>query len=437
MVDEAAARTILHVDMDAFYASVEVIDDPSLTGKPVIVGGTGPRGVVASCTYEARAYGVRSAMPGSQARRLCPQAVFVAGRFDRYSEVSRQIHAVFEDYTPLVEGISLDEAFLDVTGSLRLFGSAPQIAADIRARIRSQLGLGCSVGVAQVKFLAKLASEAAKPRASLQGVEPGPGVVVIRPREELEFLHPLPIEALWGVGPATAARLRRLGVTTIADLARVPADVLENALGRANGAHLARLARGVDDRPVEPDREIKSVSHEETYPVDRYEVEGLNVEVVRMADSVASRMRRAGLVGRTVTLKIRYADFSTLTRSRTGQAMLCEGTAIARIAKLLLGEVDISPGVRLLGVGVSNLAPTESGSAEQMTLDLDSADDHEGAGRESDPRAGRKDAAAAVDAIRDRYGSAAVGPAVLLGAGGVRIKRPGDTQWGPSSQPGI
>jgi DNA polymerase-4 len=433
VVEEPAARTILHVDMDAFYASVEVIDDPSLIGKPVIVGGTGPRGVVASCTYEARAYGIRSAMPGSQARRLCPHAVFVAGRFERYSEVSRQIHSIFEDYTPLVEGISLDEAFLDVTGSLKLFGSGPQIAADIRGRIMSRVGLGCSVGVARVKFLAKLASEAAKPKASLQGVVPGPGVVIVEPGAELEFLHPLPIEALWGVGPATATRLRRLGVTTIGELARVPADVLENTLGRANGAHLARLAQGVDDRPVEPDRDVKSVSHEETYPVDRYEIEGLNVEVVRMADSVASRMRRAGLVGRTVTLKLRYGDFSTLTRSRTGQALLSEGTAIARIAKLLLAEVDVSPGVRLLGVGVSNLAPPQAGSAEQMTLDLDSRPDHDGSGLESKPRAGRDEAAAAVDAIRDRYGPAAVGPAVLLEAGGVRIKRPGDTQWGPSS----
>jgi DNA polymerase IV len=436
VVDEPAARTILHVDMDAFYASVEVNDDPTLSGKPVIVGGTGPRGVVASCTYEARAYGVRSAMPGSQARRLCPQAVFLAGRFDRYAEVSSQIHAIFEDYTPLVEGISLDEAFLDVTGSLRLFGPASRIGADIRARVRNQLGLGCSVGVAPVKFLAKLASEAAKPRASLQGVLPGPGVVVIEPGQELDFLHPLPIEALWGVGPATAARLRRLGVTTVAELARVPADALERVLGRANGSQLARLAQGSDDRRVEPDRETKSVSHEETYAVDRYEADDLHVEVVRMADSVASRMRRAGLVGRTVTVKVRYGDFSTHTRSRTSPARLGEGTAIAGIALQLLGEVDVSPGVRLLGVGVSNLATAGSGPAEQMTLDLDSPGGR-GSGREVSPRAGREDAAAAVDAIRDRYGSAAVGPAVLLGSGGVRVKRPGDTQWGPSSDPPI
>jgi DNA polymerase IV len=432
VADEPAARSILHVDMDAFYVSVEALDDPSLRGKPVVVGGIGPRGVVASCTYEARAYGVRSAMPCSQARRLCPQAVFLAGRFDRYAEVSSRLHAVFEYFTPLVEGISLDEAFLDISGSLRLFGPALNIAAQIRTRIQAEVGLTCSVGVARAKFLAKLASEAAKPGASLAGVVPGAGVVVIEPGDELDFLHPLPIEALWGVGPATATRLRRLGVTTVGELARVPADVLETALGRANGTHLGRLARGLDDRPVEPDREIKSVSHEETYPVDRYDADDLHVEIVRMADSVAARMRRSGLVGRTVTLKVRYGDFSTRTRSRTGPVLVSEGTAIAALASLLLREVDVSPGVRLLGVGVSNLAPAESGAVQQMAFDLDSVDRPDHPGRGSPSQAGRENAAAAVDAIRDRYGPAAVGPAVLLGPGGVRIKRPGDTQWGPA-----
>jgi DNA polymerase IV len=431
VADEPAARTILHVDMDAFYASVEVLDNPGLKGKPVIVGGVGPRGVVASCTYEARAYGVRSALPSSQAHRLCPQAVFLPGRFDRYAEVSGRIHAVFEYYTPLVEGISLDEAFLDIGGALQLFGPAPQIATEIRARIQAELGLTCSVGVARAKFLAKLASEAAKPRASLQGVVPGPGVVVIEPGDELDFLHPLPIEALWGVGPATATRLRRLGVTTVGELARVPAEALETALGRANGAHLGRLARGLDERPVEPNREVKSVSHEETYPVDRYDAGDLHVEMVRMADSVAARMRRAGLAGRTVTLKVRYGDFSTRTRSRTSPVLLSEGSAIAALAALLLREVDVSPGVRLLGVGVSNLASAESGATEQMAFDLGSQDEHDPP-RKSPPRAGLEQAAAAVDAIRGRYGPAAVGPAVLLGSGGVRIKRPGDTQWGPA-----
>jgi DNA polymerase-4 len=419
--------------MDAFYAAVEVLDDATLAGRPVIVGGTGRRGVVASCSYEARAYGVRSAMPSAQARQLCPHAVFRAGHFDRYAEMSRRIHSVFERYTPLVEGISLDEAFLDVTGVERLFGPAEGIAGEIRERIGAELGLSCSVGVAPVKFLAKLASEAAKPRATLRGVLPGSGVLVIRPGEELLFLHPLPIESLWGVGPATAARLRRLGVTTVGELAAVPQERLEAVIGRAHGAHLSQLARGVDDRAVEPDREIKSVSHEETYPVDLFERGELQDELVRMADSVASRMRRAGVVGRTVTLKVRYGDFVTRTRSRTSPDGLSEGPSIATIAGGLLDDVDLSPGVRLLGVGVSNLTAPVAAPVEQMRLDLAgrSRSDSPGAARATRPKSWRQ-ASGAVDAVRNRFGDAAVGPATLLGPRGLRVKRPGDTQWGPT-----
>ncbi len=212
-----------------------------------------------------------------------------------------------------------------------------------------------------MKFLAKLASEAAKPAASLKGAVPGPGVVVIRPGEELRFLHPLPIESLWGVGPATAARLRGLGVSTVGDLAAVPPDVLETAVGRAHGRHLGQLARGIDERTVEPDRRVKSVSHEETYPVDRYERQDLRLEIVRMADSVASRLRRAGLAGRTVTLKIRSADFVTRLRSCSGAESLSDGPSIAARAVALLDREDLSPGVRLLGVGVSNLTPIGDG----------------------------------------------------------------------------
>jgi DNA polymerase-4 len=422
---EPDPRSILHVDMDAFYAAVEALDDPALAGLPLIVGGTGPRGVVASCSYEARAYGVRSAMPSSRARRLCPQAVFVGGRFERYAEVSRQLHRIFLEYTPLVEGISLDEAFLDVTGAIRLFGPAPDIARAIRLRVESEVGLACSVGVAPVKFLAKLASEAAKPKADLQGTRAGAGVVVIRPGEELAFLHPLPIEAMWGVGPATATRLRRLGITAVGDMARVPRQSLEAAIGRANGAHLSELARGVDPRAVEPDREVKSISHEETYPVDRRDHDELHSEVVRMADAVASRMRRAGVIGRTVTLKIRYGDFATRTRSRTNQAGVVDGREVAALAGGLLRELDVSEGIRLLGVGVSNLSPAGPGPPEQMSFDL-------GGGRSPHPRlASTSDA---VYSIRQRFGPAAVGPATLISPGGLRIKRPGDTQWGPAAE---
>ena len=426
---DPAPRTILHVDMDAFYAAVEVLDDPGLAGQPVIVGGTGRRGVVASCSYQARVYGIRSAMPSGQARRLCPHAVFLAGRFSRYAEVSHHLHLIFREYTPLVEGISLDEAFLDVTGGLRLFGPATEIAAALRTRVATEVGLACSVGVAPVKFLAKLASEAAKPRATLQGIVAGAGVVVVEPGQELQFLHPLSIESLWGVGPATATRLRRLGVTTVGELAAVPADVLEAAVGQAHGGHLGRLARGIDDRSVEPDREVKSVSHEETYPVDRYDRRELGDEIVRMADSVASRMRRAGVVGRTVTIKVRFGDFVTRTRSRTDPDVRADGPTIASMAMALLEAVDLSPGIRLLGVGVSNLTPAGTEPLEQMRLDLDPASPPERGSAQS-----RQRASGAVDAVRARFGDSAVGPATLLGPAGLRLKRSGDTQWGPSGE---
>ena len=421
-----SSASILHVDMDAFYASVESLDDPALAGKPLIVGGAGARGVVASCSYEARAYGVRSAMPSSRARRLCPQAVFVSGRFDRYHEVSRQIHQIFESFTPLVEGISLDEAFLDVTGSVRLFGPPASIAHSIRDRVREELGLGCSVGVAAVKFLAKLASEAAKPTASLKGVVPGKGVFVIEPGSELAFLHPLPIEALWGVGPATAARLRRLGVTKVGDLAALPPETVETAVGRAHGRHLFLLSHGMDDRRVEPDREVKSISHEETYSVDRDDRDGLHAEIVRMSDAVASRMRRAGLAGRTVNIKVRYGDFRTLTRAHTSPKPVTDGQVVASIASSLLEAVDLGDGIRLLGVGVTGLSGGNDPAGAQLTLDLGG----DAAGEPVGPS--WREATEAVDAVRERFGQAAVGPAALVGPGGIRVKRQGDTQWGPS-----
>ena len=424
--EPSGLRAILHVDMDAFYASVEALDQPDLAGKPVIVGGAGQRGVVASCSYEARAYGVRSAMPSSRARRLCPHAIFVPGRYDRYSEVSRQIHQIFQSFTPLVEGISLDEAFLDVSGAVRLFGAAPDIAAQIRDRVRSEIGLGCSVGVAPSKFLAKLASEAAKPASNLKGVNPGRGVVLVSPGEELSFLHPLPIEALWGVGPATAERLRRLGATTVGDLAGLPGATVEVALGKAAGSHLLRLANGVDDRPVEPDREVKSISHEETYAVDRVDADGLHTEVVRMADAVASRMRKVEMIGKTVTVKLRYGDFRTVTRSRTVLKGIQDGQALAAVANEILDGVDLGDGIRLLGVGVSNLS---SGAAEpeQMQLFRETSD----TAHERDHEERWRSATGALDSIRDRFGASSVAPATTVGPRGIRVKQAGDTQWGP------
>ena len=249
-----ADRVILHVDMDAFFASVEVLDDPSLAGLPVIVGGSGPRGVVAACTYEARRFGVHSAMASSVARRLCPTAVFVDGRFHRYAEESKKLHAIFHSITPLVEGISLDEAFLDVTGSRTLLGEGPTIATTIRRRVADELRLRCSVGVGRSKFMAKLASKAAKPTATRAGIVDGPGVVVVSPDQELGFLHPLPVRALWGVGPVTGRKLESLGILTVGDLAALPAGALERYLGTAQGSHLAELAHGHDHARSFPSR---------------------------------------------------------------------------------------------------------------------------------------------------------------------------------------
>jgi DNA polymerase-4 len=417
----ADPRTILHVDMDSFYASVEVLLDPSLAGKPVIVGGSGERGVVASCNYEARAYGVRSAMPSVRARRLCPHAVFVHGRHDTYGDFSRRFHEIFRSYTPLVEGISLDEAFLDVTGGRRIFGTGAEIAAELRRRIDEELGLRCAVGVAASKFIAKLASKAAKPTPGRpgHGPVPGAGVVVVEPDEELAFLHPLPAGALWGVGPATQQRLERFGIATIGDLAALPLETLVGAIGAAQGRHLHDLAWARDDRPVVPEMRPKSIGHEETYARDFHELDGLRREAVRMADAVAHRLRRAGMEGRTVTIKVRFHDFRTITRSHTLPVPTATAAVIASVAKDLLSHVDPGAGVRLFGVSASNLVDATD---EQLTFD---------ALAEKDAGGRTEQAARAVDAIRDRFGDEAVGPAALVDADGMHLKRLGDTQWGP------
>jgi DNA polymerase-4 len=411
---------ILHVDLDAFYAAVEVLVDPSLAGKPLVVGGTGARGVVAAASYEARAYGISSAMPTARARRLCPHAVFVAGNYGLYSEFSRRLHAVFRSVTPLVEGIALDEAFLDVSGARRLLGEPPAIARDLRQRIRDELGLWASVGVAATKMIAKMASEAAKPRVERGKVRPGLGVKVVEPGGELAFLHPHPVRALWGVGPATARRLDRFGVVTVGDLAALPVETLINALGPSLGRHLHDLAWARDPRPVEPVRDARSIGHEETYARDHHERATLALEVVRLSDAVAARLRSAGLAGRTITLKVRFADFRTITRSRTVPEPIANGPEVARVARALLDGVDPTPGVRLLGVSASNLV---SPPALQLAI----AD-----GRSQLP-APWEGVGAAVEEVRKRFGDEAVGPAALLAASGrLRLRRFGDQQWGPS-----
>ncbi|HEY3142382.1 MAG TPA: DNA polymerase IV [Acidimicrobiales bacterium] len=408
--------TILHVDMDAFFVSVELLRHPELRGQPVVVAGLGNRGVVAAANYEARVHGVFSAMPTARARRLCPHAVFLAGDHDRYAAVSERVMAIFRSVTPLVEPISLDEAFLDVTGARRAVGDGPTIARWLRGEIQQTEQLTCSVGVATSKLVAKLASEAAKPRIRGGRVEPGEGIRVVPPGGERDFLHPLPARALWGVGPKTWERLERLGVHTVGDIAGLPVDTLVRTLGAAHGRHLSDLSHAVDSRPVVPDQRPKSVGYEETFPHDLTDQDELGREVVRMADAVALRLRRNGLAGRTVTLKVRYGDFRTMTRSLTLPSVVDDTSLIARTARDLLAAVDVAPGIRLLGVSVSALS---DGAARQLSFDeleLPSHDDTNGA----------------VDQIRERFGDAAIGPASSLGDDGLRIKRRGNAAWGPS-----
>ncbi len=419
---------ILHVDMDAFFAAVEVLDDPKLLGLAVIVGGTGSRGVVASCSYEARATGVRSAMSMVEARRRCPSAVVLPGRHARYGEVSRQLHKVLAVFTPLVEPIALDEAFLDVSGGHRLFGSSSDIAEAIRGRVREDLRLSCSVGIASCKLLAKLASRAAKPSPSARGPVAGTGVFVVRNEDELAFLHPRPVSDLWGVGPRTAERLARYGIATIGDLARIDPAHLVGLVGNAAGRQLHQLAWAHDDRPVVAGRPVKSVSHEETFAVDRRDPEQLRLEVVRMADSVSSRLRAASLAGRTVTVKLRYGDFRTITRSHSLRRPVVSSAELVKIATALLSGIEVHPGIRLLGVGVSSLEERAGGPGEQLAL-FETATN---ADLQSRATSARSDLDAAVDSIRERYGSASVGPAALVSGSGLRVKQIGDAPWGPS-----
>ncbi len=432
--------------MDAFFASVEVRDDPSLQGLPVVVGGRGERGVVAAASYEARVYGIRSAMPSGRARRLCPHAVWLSGRYDRYVEVSHDLHELFAEVTPLVEGIALDEAFLDVSGARRLFGPPAVIAAALRARILGVLGLTASVGVARIKLLAKLASEAAKPRVGPDGgLEAGAGVVVVDSACELEFLHPHPVRALWGVGPATQRRLARYGIRTIAELAALPLDTMVTALGPSLGHHLHDLAWARDPRPVVPDQVAKSIGHEETYARDLAAAAELRREVLRLSDGVANRLRRSGVAARTVTLKVRFGDFRTITRSRTLGEATDVAHEVATVAAALLETVDTAAGVRLLGVSCSQLGPPPARQLELLPWP-DRPERPNGAGGlwpERPNGAGgtggasaHRMAADAVEGIRRRFGDQAVGPAVLAGDHGLRVKRKGDTQWGPTAEGG-
>ena len=353
---ERPAEPILHVDIDAFYASVEVLKDPSLKGKPVVVGGAGPRGVVASASYEARNYGVRSAMPGVRARRLCPDCIFLPADFDAYRAHSNRFREVLLSHTPLVEPISLDEAFLDVGGATALFGRPAAIAAKIRAEVEAEVGVTCSVGVASTKFVAKLASDECKPDGLL--VVPADGVSA--------FLDPLPVGRLWGVGDKTAEVLGRLAIRTIGDLGRTPETILERLLGEAAAGHLTELSHGVDDRDVVPYEAPKSVGHEETFDRDLDDDVEILRELLLLSGKVAARLRADGYRARTVTLKARLATFTTLTRSRTLPDATDVGADLYRIVADLYRAL---PGerrrYRLLGVQASGLVRA---GAEQLAL---------------------------------------------------------------------
>lgn len=420
-----APLDVAHLDMDCFFAAVEALDDPSLRHKPVIVGGVGPRGVVASCSYEARATGVRSAMSMAEARRRCPPALVVAGRHGRYGEVSKQLHDVLHEFTPVIEPISLDEAFLDLSGGHRVFGPSEAIGRAMRERVRQRLGLECSVGIGRSKLIAKLASREAKPRPSPSGPIPGRGVVLVRADEELSFLHPRPVRALWGVGPKTAERLAAYGLRTIGDVAAVEVSALERLVGTAVGRQLHELSWGRDERPVRADLEVKSIGQEETFPTDQHDRAELHREVIRLSDAVGTRLRANEMTGRTVNLKVRFFDFVTITRAHTLPGPLLSALEIARVADALLEGVEVSRGVRLLGVSVSSLEPVGHAGGRQLSL-LESD-----GGLANGRPAARSEVEAAVDAVRRRYGVGAVGPATVLDpSGGLRVREEGERQWG-------
>jgi len=390
-VGEAKADelTILHVDMDAFYASVAERDDPTLKGRAVVVG-MGTRGVVSSANYAARKLGVRSAMPLGQARRLAPQAIFVPVNMERNTEVSRNIMEIFQAFTPLVEAISLDEAFLDVTGCKRLYGDGQKIGALIRARIESEEGITCSVGIASSKFIAKLASTYAKPDGMLQ----------IYPNRVLEFLHPLPVAAMWGVGPKTNDELQKIGLRTIGDIAKTPRQTLIRALGQSTGETLFELAWGRDYRSVTLDEPDKSIGAEQTFLIDLDNRDEILRELLRMVEKSSHRLRERNLVTKTISIKIRFADFTTITRSKTVPLPISgaqECYSIVRTLYLALGLERAR--IRLVGVSLENLSDG-TGSPQQLLL--------------GEREKGWREATEAMDAATRRFGAGSVRPARLV-----------------------
>jgi len=383
----ADAATVLHADLDAFFASVEQRDDARLRGRPVIVGS----GVVLAASYEARAYGVRTAMGGARARHLCPQAIVVGPRMSAYAEASRAVYRVFEDMSPVVEGLSIDEAFLDVRGLEHISGTPAQIATTLRQRVLTQVGLPITVGVARTKFLAKVASGVAKPN----------GMLVVAPDRELEFLHPLPVERLWGVGAATALKLHGHGITTVGEVARLSEQRLVSMLGRASGRHLHALAHNRDRRPVQARRRRGSIGSQRALGRPRRSPDEIDAVVIALVERVTGRMRAARRIGRTVVLRLRFADYARATRSHTLPCATAQTEAILVTARVLMAAampmVD-RRGLTLVGVAVANL---ENADRSQLALPLDGHD--------------RDALDAAIDDVRRRYGSKSIVRAALLG----------------------
>lgn len=380
--------SILHIDMDAFFASVELLERPELIGEPAVVAHDGPRSVVSSATYAARELGIRSAMPLTVAKRLCPTVVVLEPHFEKYRALSAQVMSIFEQYTPLVEQLSIDEAFLDVSGARRLHGDPADIARNIKTQVIMETGLFCSVGVAENKFVAKVASTASKPN----------GLLIIEPDKTLEFLHPLPIEALWGVGKVTAEKLHKRGLHTVGDIASTPQKSLVNLLGHAAGEHLTQLAMGRDPRTVTPERIEKSISHEQTFEVDISDAGRLKRAMLAQSNRVASQLRESGWQSRTISIKVTYSNFETITRSVTLPEPTSIGRMIHRIACELFDNLEW-PGrsVRLIGVRAGQLV--EAGTSQ---LSLWQEDD------------GWGDLEQVIDQVSHKFGSASVRPASLM-----------------------
>lgn len=425
---------ILHVDLDAFFASVEVLDDPSLAGRPVAVGGAGERGVVASASYEARRYGVRSAMATVVARRLCPDLIVLPGRFERYGEYSGRFHALVADLTPTYEPLGLDEVFADLRGLARLGVDPVEAARALRARLLDDLHLRAGIGVARNKLFAKLASKAAKPRVEAGRLVEGEGVVWVDPALEAHWLETLPVRALWGVGPATAAKLERLGLRHVRDLRGVDASTLARHVGPAMAATLVAFARGEDDREVVVDRPLKSLGHEQTFARSLVGREEVAARLLGHAGVVARTLRERGLVARCLTVIVRFDDATQISRSQTLGYGLDDERAITELAVALAQSVELVGAVRLLGLHASALRPRAE-DAMQLTLPLGDAPDERVVARDR-ARARQAERGAlrdAIDEVRRRFGRDALGTAGDLTDSGVEVSvQRGRHPFGPA-----